>query len=56
MQPRVLDLFADIAYVPWVIRAREMLGVTLPERIEAWLEKLAQRPSVAREIEVVRSL
>ncbi len=50
------SLYADIAYVPWVIRAREMLGVTLPERIEAWLDELAQRPSVAREIEVVRSL
>jgi len=49
------SLYADIAYVPWVIRAREMLGVTLPERIESWLETLAQRPSVAREIQVVRS-
>jgi glutathione S-transferase len=50
------SLFADIAYVPWVIRARDMLGVTLPERIQAWLDELAQRTSVAREIEVVRSL
>ena len=50
------SLYADIAYVPWVIRVREMLGVTLPERVESWLETLARRPSVAREIEVVRSL
>jgi glutathione S-transferase len=50
------SLYADIAYVPWVIRAREMLGVELPERVEAWLNDLAQRPSVARELEVVRSL
>ena len=50
------SLYADIAYVPWVIRAREMLGVTLSERIESWLEAIAQRPSVAREIEIVRSL
>jgi glutathione S-transferase len=50
------SLYADIAYVPWVIRAREMLGVELPSRIEVWLNDLAQRPSVARELEVVRSL
>jgi glutathione S-transferase len=50
------SLFADIAYVPWVIRARDMLGVALPERIAAWLGELEQRPSVAAEIEVVRAL
>ncbi|HEY3962532.1 MAG TPA: glutathione S-transferase family protein [Gaiellaceae bacterium] len=50
------SLFADIAYVPWVIRARDMLGVTLPARVEAWLEELAQRPAVAAEIELVRAL
>jgi glutathione S-transferase len=50
------SLYADIAYVPWVIRARDMLGIELPERLEAWLGELAQRASVARELEVVRSL
>ena len=50
------SLYADIAYVPWVIRAREMLGVALPERLESWLNALAERPSVARELDVVRSL
>jgi RNA polymerase-associated protein len=50
------SLYADIAYVPWVIRARDMLGVELPARLEAWLGELAQRPSVAAEIETVRSL
>ena len=50
------SLYADIAYVPWVIRARDMLGVELPERIASWLDALAERPSVAREIEVVRAL
>ena len=50
------SLFADIAYVPWVIRAREMLGVELPARLEEWLDELAQRPSVARELKVVRAL
>jgi glutathione S-transferase len=50
------SLYADIAYVPWVIRARDMLGVTLPQSVETWLAELSQRPSVAREVEVVRSL
>ena len=50
------SLFVDVAFAPWVIRAREMLGVTLPPRLESWLEELARRPSVAAEIEVVRGL
>jgi glutathione S-transferase len=50
------SLFADIAYVPWVIRARDMLGVELPERIAAWLSKLEQRPGVAAEVALVRAL
>jgi len=50
------SLFADIAYVPWVIRARDMLGVELPSRIGDWLAKLEQRPSIAAEVELVRSL
>jgi stringent starvation protein A len=50
------SLFADLAYVPWVIRARDMLGVELPERVAAWLSELEQRPSVAAEVAVVRSL
>jgi len=50
------SLFADIAYVPWVIRARDMLGVTLPERIADWLADLERRPSVAAEVEIVRGL
>jgi glutathione S-transferase len=50
------SLFADIAYVPWVIRARDVLGLTLPARIETWLQALGQRPAVAAEIELVRAL
>jgi stringent starvation protein A len=50
------SLFADIAYVPWVIRARDMLGVELPERIALWLAELERRPSVAAEVELVRGL
>jgi glutathione S-transferase len=48
--------YVDIAYVPWVIRARDMLGVELPERLAGWLERLAERHSIATEIDVVRSL
>jgi RNA polymerase-associated protein len=50
------SLFADIAYVPWVIRARDMLGVDLPQRIADWLAELEQRPSVEGEIGVVQTL
>lgn len=50
------SLYADIAIVPWVIRARDMLGVELPERIATWLDDLAERPSVAAEIAVVAAL
>jgi glutathione S-transferase len=50
------SLFADVAYLPWVIRARDMLGVTLPERISGWLAELERRPSVAAEVEIVRGL
>ena len=49
------SLFSDIAFVPWVIRARDMLGVALPDRVGSWLAALAERPSVAAEVEVVRS-
>jgi glutathione S-transferase len=50
------SLYSDIAYVPWVIRARDLLGLELPARLASWLGELAQRPSVAAEIETVRSL
>ena len=50
------SLFADIAYVPWVIRARDMLGVELPERVATWLAELEQRPSIAAEVEIVKAL
>jgi glutaredoxin len=50
------NLFGSIAFVPWVIRAKEMLGVTLPARVADWLDALAKRPSVAAELDVVRGL
>jgi glutathione S-transferase len=50
------SLFSDIAYVPWVIRARDLLGVELPARIAAWLAELEQRPSIAAEVALVKAL
>jgi glutathione S-transferase len=49
---------ADIAYVPWVLRARDMLGVSLaafPALVE-WLARLEERPAIAREVETVAAL
>jgi len=49
---------ADIAYVPWILRARDMLGVDL-DRFPAlvdWLERMLERPSVAAEAQVVAAL
>jgi glutathione S-transferase len=49
---------ADIAYVPWILRARDMLGVDL-DRFPAlvdWLGRLLDRPSVAAEAQVVATL
>ncbi len=50
------SLFADVGYAPWVIRARDMLGVDLPARVAEWLAGLERRPSIAAEVAVVRSL
>ena len=44
---------AEIAYVPWLIRLRDMLGVQLPEGIARRLDELAERPSIAAELETV---
>ena len=44
---------AAIAYVPWVIRARDMLGVQLPEHVEEWLAELAERPAIRAELDLV---
>ena len=50
------SLFVDYAYLPWVMRIREVYGVTLPQRLEGWLQGLATRPAVAAELEIVRGL
>jgi glutathione S-transferase len=48
----------DIAYVPWVLRARDMLGVSLDgfPAVREWLARLEERPAVAREVETVAAL
>jgi len=45
--------FAAIAYLPWIIRARDMLGVELPQRLGSWLEQLSERPAIREELDVV---
>ena len=49
---------ADVAYVPWVLRARDMLGVSLDGQpaLEDWVARLAERPSVAAEAGLVAAL
>jgi glutathione S-transferase len=49
---------ADIAYVPWILRARDMLDVELDRfpALSDWLERMLGRPSVAAEAQVVAAL
>jgi glutathione S-transferase len=49
---------ADIAYVPWLLRARDMLGVELDgfPSLFAWLARLEERPAVAAEAGIVAAL
>ena len=49
---------ADIAYVPWLLRARDMLGIELDPyaSVRDWLARLEQRPAVAAESVVVAAL
>lgn len=49
---------ADIAYVPWILRARDRLDVDLSRfsALTDWVARLEERASIAAEIEVVASL
>jgi glutathione S-transferase len=49
---------ADIAYVPWILRARSNLGVDLEpyESLSSWLGRLGERPAIAAELEVLAAL
>jgi glutathione S-transferase len=49
---------ADIAFLPWVVRTRDMLGIPLDSwpQLAAWLERASERPSVAAEVQLVAAL
>ena len=49
---------ADVAFLPWVLRARDSLGISLEPwpALAAWLERASERPSVAAELELLASL
>jgi glutathione S-transferase len=49
---------ADVAYVPWILRARERMAVSLEPfpALADWVERLAERPSIAAESELVAAL
>jgi stringent starvation protein A len=49
---------ADIAYVPWVLRARDRMGLSLDPypALSEWLTRLLERPAVAEEAHVVAAL
>jgi stringent starvation protein A len=46
---------ADVAYVPWILRARDRMDVGLDQfpALEDWVTRLSERPSIAAEIDVV---
>jgi glutathione S-transferase len=49
---------ADIALVPWFLRARDMLGVELDgfPALSDWLARLEERPAIAAEAGIVAAL
>ncbi|HLY86389.1 MAG TPA: glutathione S-transferase family protein [Gaiellaceae bacterium] len=49
---------ADIAYIPWLLRARDMLAVDLHgfPSLGGWLSRLEERPSIAAEAGIVAAL
>jgi len=49
---------ADVAYVPWLLRARDRMGVELHRfpALTDWLERLSTRPSIAAELDVLAAL
>ena len=49
---------ADVAYVPWIVRARDRMDVDIGRfaALAGWLERLSNRPSIAAELDVVAAL
>lgn len=54
---RALGL-ADVAYVPWILRARDRMDVSLEgfPALTDWVARLSERPSIAAETELVAAL
>jgi stringent starvation protein A len=46
---------ADVAYVPWILRARDRMGVDVARfpALGSWVARLETRPSIAAEAELV---
>lgn len=49
---------ADVAYIPWMLRARDRMEVDLAPfaALAEWVDRLEQRPSIAAERDLVASL
>jgi GST-like protein len=49
---------ADIALIPWILRARDMLDIGFEPypALAAWVERLEERPAVAVEAGIVAAL
>jgi len=49
---------ADIAYVPWILRARDRMGIDLVAfpALAGWVERLSRRPAIAAELDLVAAL
>ncbi len=49
---------ADVAYLPWLLRARDLLGIELDPwpPLADWVARACERPSVAAEQLVVAAL
>jgi glutathione S-transferase len=49
---------ADVVYLPWILRLRDLLGVSLAPypALGEWISRCAERTSVAAEIETIASL
>jgi len=49
---------ADIAYLPWILRGQQLLGLDLApfEALSRWRDELVERPAVAAELGLVAAL
>ena len=49
---------ADVAFLPWLLRARDLLGIALEPwpALADWVARACERPSVAAEQELVAAL